>query len=235
MKSFEIRTETDYQKLPDSFKELTEINIYCDLYKIKPIGNALQYVSGNATIKYVSGNATIQCVSDNATIQSVYNNATIQSVSGNATIKIFKASVKIITIKQQAIIIFQDCKKPKGLKHPFAIETTTQEHNIETFCDIYQDNMIDKKHIKLYKSVNETTLCDFRTGKIKYEGVVECPDFDLSNDRECSGGLHLSPLPELALSFNNGKILECKVAIKDIVVYGKDIKKVRCKKVEVIG
>ena len=95
--------------------------------------------------------------------------------------------------------------------------------------------MIDKKHIKLFKSVNPDTLCDFHTGKIKYNGIVTCPDFDSTPERECGGGLHLSPTPEMALSYNNGKVLECKVAIKDIVIYGKDIKKVRCSKVEVIG
>ena len=73
------------------------------------------------------------------------------------------------------------------------------------------------------------------TNKIKYEGDVICSDFDKDTERECGGGLHLSPLPELALSFNNGTVLECAVKIKDFVVYSRNIQKVRCSKVTVLG
>jgi hypothetical protein len=95
--------------------------------------------------------------------------------------------------------------------------------------------MESKKDIILYKSVQSTNHTDFYTGKIKYTGTVECPDFDPDETRQCGGGLHLSPTPELALSYNNGIILKCRVAVKDIAVYGLNITKVRCKKVTVIG
>jgi hypothetical protein len=87
----------------------------------------------------------------------------------------------------------------------------------------------------LYKSVNPENHCDFYTGKIKYQGVVECPDFDQNSDRQCGGGLHLSPLPEMALKYNEGKVLKCEVDINDIVVFPTDITKVRCRKVKVLG
>ena len=271
MKTIEIITQKQYDELPNSFGQITEVNIKCDLIRIKPIECCIQSVYGNATIKYVSDNATIQSVSDNATIKyisdnatikyvygnatiqsvygnttiksvygnatikSVYGNATIQSVYGNATIQIFNCNVKIITIKQNAVIIFQDCKPVIKIKHKFVLFTKTQKHNIETFCDIYKDNLINKNNITLYKSVNTETLCDFRTGKIKYKGTVECPDWNPDSSIQCDNGLHLSPTPEMALSYNKGKLLKCSVAIKDIAVYGNDITKVRCKKVKVIG
>jgi hypothetical protein len=89
--------------------------------------------------------------------------------------------------------------------------------------------------VTLYKSVHPDTLCDFHTGWIKYAGVVTCPDFDPDPTRQCGGGLHLSPTPAAALRYNKGTLLVCKVNIDDIVVYGPDITKVRCRKVKVIG
>jgi len=89
--------------------------------------------------------------------------------------------------------------------------------------------------IILFKSVQPDTFLDFYTGKIKYEGVVECPDWDDNPELECGGGLHLSPTPELALSFNRGFVLRCEVALEDIVIYPYNIDEVRCRKVQVIG
>lgn len=62
-----------------------------------------------------------------------------------------------------------------------------------------------------------------------------CPDWDEDPARQCGGGLHLSPSPSLALSYNTGKVLECEVDPDDVVIYGADITKVRCRKVTVIG
>lgn len=185
----------------------------------------------------VSGNATIQSVYGNATIQSVYDNATIKSVYDNATIKIFSATVTIESCFMLAVIIMIGCacKIKKKTKTVTVIKNKIAEYNKKSFCQIYQDNFIDKDTIKLYKSVRPDSKKDFHSNTIKYEGEVSCPDYDESPSRECGGGLHLSPLPHLALSFNQGLLLECAVKIKDFVVYSKDILKVRCKKVTVIG
>ena len=87
--------------------------------------------------------------------------------------------------------------------------------------------------IILYKSVNSDTLCDFRTGMIKYEigTVVECPDFDPDENRECGGGLHLSYTARKTQDFNKGTILKCLVDPDDIIIYKGNIEKVRCRKV----
>jgi hypothetical protein len=66
-------------------------------------------------------------------------------------------------------------------------------------------------------------------------GTVECPDFDSNPERECGGGLHLSPTPTLALSFNTGKLLKCEVMPEDVVVHKHGIEKVRVRKVKVLG
>ena len=85
----------------------------------------------------------------------------------------------------------------------------------------------------MYKSTREDDT-DFWSGKIKYKGMVKCPVWDNDKNRECGDGLHLSPTPMLAKSFNNGKIKKCLVKKKDFVVYPKNISKVRCKEVEVL-
>jgi hypothetical protein len=204
----------------------------------------IRYVYGNATIRSVSGNATIRSVSDNATIQYVYDNATIRSVSGNATIKyvygnatikIFSVDVCIESVSMLAVIIMIGCvcKIKNKQKTVTVIKNKRAEYTKKDFIAIYG---CDKDGcLTLYKSVNPKNGRDFHSNTIKYKGVVTCPNWNPDNDIECGEGLHLSPLPELALHYNQGKLLKCKVHKNDFVVYPKDITKVRCKKVTVIG
>jgi len=94
----------------------------------------------------------------------------------------------------------------------------------------------EDKSIILYKIVNND-YCDFYTGTIKYEVGKETICHDWSNeDKECGNGLHLSPIPEFAMEYHQGKILKCKVRLEDIKVYSKCnfANKVRCKKVFVM-
>jgi hypothetical protein len=90
--------------------------------------------------------------------------------------------------------------------------------------------------VVLFKSVTPDTYCDFHTRQIKYKigETIECPDWDNDYLRQCGGGFHLSPKPELALNYNRGKLLVCHVHIDDFVVFPGDITKVRCRKVKVI-
>ena len=208
-------------------------------------GNAtIQSVYDNATIQSVSDNATIQSVSDNATIRSVYGNATIryvygnatiQYVSGNATIRVFSDAATIEAALMFAVIIMVGCvcKIMKRAKTASVIKNKIATYTKANFLQLYEP---DKKgNVTLYKSVNPETGCDFYSGEIKYEGTVTCPDWDGDKKRQCGGGLHLSPLPEMALKYNEGKILKCKVHKNNFVVYPNDISKVRCKEVTVIG
>jgi hypothetical protein len=152
-------------------------------------------------------------------------------------ITVLSALVIIHKIKQYAIVALDGVKikLPKKDKTATVIHRKLVEHNIDSFVDIYNLS-IENKSVILYKTVHKDTGCDFRTGHIKYEGIVECPDFDPSNDRECGGGLHLCATPEQAVMFADGpyKILKCRVKLKDIVVYSKNIEKVRCRQVEVL-
>ena len=78
---------------------------------------------------------------------------------------------------------------------------------------------------------------DFYSGKIEYrDGTTpEAPDWRPDKSIQCGNGLHLSPRPEMALRYNQGKLKLCRVKKSDFVIYQGDTTKVRCKKVEVIG
>jgi hypothetical protein len=211
----------------------------------------IQHVRGSATIQYVRGSATIQYVGDSATIQYVGDSATIQHVRGSATIQYVGDSATIQYAKENATaiirsndvkieawhsvtIICQDCK-PTIKRHGDGVtivRTKTFRHSLKSFCEMYGSGT---KPLTLYKSVRPDTGCDHYTGTIKYEGIVECPDFDPDKNRQCGGGLHLSPTPHDALRYHEGKVLVCEVAREDIVVFPTDVTKVRCRKVKVIG
>ena len=168
---------------------------------------------------------------------SVSGNATIQSVYGNATIKIYSAQVTIESCCLMAVIIMIGCvcQIKKKTKSVTVIKNKVATYNKKSFCQIYQENMIDKTTIKLYKSVRKDNHKDFYTNSIEYKGEVTCPDFKENKEQECGNGLHLSPLPHLALSYNEGLLLECAVKLWDFVVYPQNITKVRCQKVTVLG
>ena len=152
-------------------------------------------------------------------------------------IAVLSALVIINKIAQYTIIALDgvNIKLPKKAKTATVIKRKLVEHDIDSFVDIW-NLTIEKDYVILYKSVHKDTLCDFRTGKIKYEGIVVCPDFDSNSERECGGGLHLCATAQGALGFAEGpaKVFKCKVKLKDIMVYGKNIEKVRCRQVEVL-
>ena len=152
-------------------------------------------------------------------------------------IAILSAMVVLHKIKQYAVITLDGIKikLPKKDKTAIVIKRKLVEHDLDSFVDIF--NLTNENDsVILYKTVCKETGCDFRTKSIKYEGIVKCPDFDSSSNRECGGGLHLCATPYGAICFANGpyKLLKCRVKLKDIVVYGKSIEKVRCRQVEVL-
>jgi hypothetical protein len=171
-------------------------------------------------------------------VNSVSENGQVNSVSENGQVKIYSENSKIINAKDNSIIIFQDCPKIK-----FKKDKTVHVIETKTITNMTLDKFIiqhglkeEDKSIILYKIVNND-YSDFYTGKVKYKVGEEVACNDWSNkDRECGGGLHLSPTPEFAMKYHQGKVLKCKVKIKDIKVYSKCsfADKVRCKKVFVM-
>jgi len=176
-------------------------------------------------IAIISGTIAISRIPHNSTVEA-YHNSTVFA-RDNSTVVGHHASVIICMqhYNPDAITVHDDAR---------VIITKRWLHTVESFIDCYMQNVQNDGRILLYKSVKED-LTDFFSGGIKYEGIVRCPDWDPNPNRECGGGLHLSPTPELALWHNKGKILQCLVRPGDFVVYPHDIKKVRCREVEVIN
>jgi hypothetical protein len=120
-----IKTQQEFNKLPNSFNKYTEIRIIGNLdYVDKTPENSLIYVYdsaviesvydsaviksvyGSAVIKSVSDSAVIESVSDSAVIKSVYDSAVIESVSGSAVIKYVYGSAVILLMTGLASAVF---------------------------------------------------------------------------------------------------------------------------------
>jgi hypothetical protein len=170
---------------------------------------------------------------ENSSVEARENSSVV--AWGNSSVEIFNNTVKGIA-KHNAILIVTGCDPVIAMQDNAQIVKRAAHwcHTLDSFVDCY-NKQVKGKSITLYKSVNPQNKKDFYTNSIIYEGTVVCPDFDPNPDRECGGGLHLSPTPALALYHNKGLVLECSVNLQDIVVYPHNITKVRCRKVKVIG
>jgi co-chaperonin GroES (HSP10) len=168
----------------------------------------------------------------NSSVEARENSSVV--ALGNSFVRSFGQTVKV-KAKNNSVVIFQDCDGTLEEKDDTAtiLRQKTWIHTKEDFLGIYKDRGPNGGVI-LYKSVEPETKCDFFTGKIKYDGLVECPDWDADWQDACGKGLHLSPTPMLAKSYNQGFVLKCEVLPEDFVVYGKDITKVRCRRVRVL-
>jgi hypothetical protein len=180
---------------------------------------------GSASVRAYGSASVVAC--DSASVRAY----------GNSMISVLSALVIIHKIKEYSIIALDGVKikLPKKDKTATVIIRKLVGYTLNSFVDIF--NLVEEdKSVILYKTVNKETLCDFSTNSLKYEGIVKCPDFDPDTNRECGGGLHLCATKEGAIDFAAGpyKLLKCRVKLKDIVVYGKSIQKVRCKQVEVL-
>jgi hypothetical protein len=93
-----------------------------------------------------------------------------------------------------------DCKLP----------TTPAE-----WCNHYGVEIKDGVAI-LYKGVNDKFISD-RGGDYTPATIPIAPDWD-SGDRECGGGFHFSPMPQMTLEFAQSptKWVACPVALSDM-------------------
>ena len=218
MKIIVVKNQKEFDNLPKKFDEYTRIEIRSvrSVFKIK-----INFKTGNSSV-VAWGNSSVEA-RGNSSVEA-WGNSVIRIFS-NIRLKLNQFSVGIgIGIKIKA-----EYKSGSAT----LINKEIAKYDKKLFLRMYKKNIQKGGEILLYKSVKDDNT-DFYSGKIKYIGKVICPDWDDNPNRECGGGLHLSPTPELAKSFNNGKIKKCIVEQKNFVVYPKNIDKVRCKEVEVI-
>ena len=194
--------------------------------------NSSVVARGNSSV-VARGNSSVEAW-ENSSVVAWENSSVV--AQDFALIAVLSATVIIKKLMDYSIASLRGIKVKIEKKARTATVVKTPafiKHNIKSFaerCDSDKPNTVI-----LYKSVDKETKCDFRTGTIEYKGVVTCPDWDPSSDKECGNGLHLSPTPGMALSYNQGHLLKCRVNLKDIAVFESNITKVRCRQVEVIG
>jgi len=234
MKTIIIKTQKELDKLLDGYDEYTEIHIKSSA----DIWLTIQKTPENSKIVLRGSSHAVLRGSSHAVLwgssHAVLWGSSHAVLSQNTSAKIQDKTVVIEKLQHYAtaICIEQKCTIKQKDDTANVIVCPRVLHDIKSFTEIYKENVTGKTMI-LYKSVQDN-YTDFYSGKIKYEGIVEAPDWNPDPAIQCGGGLHLSPTPELTQRYNVGKVLKCEVAIKDIVVYGHDITKVRCRKVKVL-
>ncbi len=226
MKIIVIKTQNELDALPASFTEWTKIEIRSTekIYIKQAWGNSSVVARENSSVE-AWGNSSVVAWGNSSVVAQDFS-----------MIAVLSSTVVIKKLLDWSVASLRGVKVKIVKKHKTATVIKTPESIVFTkksFVDRCEKN--DKESIILYKSVNPQTKCDFQTGTIKYEGKVNCPDWDPNPERECGGGLHLSPTKGAALSYHKGKLLKCKVKLKDFVVYSGNGTKVRCKQVEVLG
>jgi hypothetical protein len=241
MKTIAITTQAELDALPARFEEYTIIAIRSTqrISITKARGNSSVVAWENSSV-VAWENLSVEA-RENSSVEAWGNSSVVarenSSVEANdfSMIAVLVSTVVIKKLLDYAIGSFRGFTPKVEEKAATATVVETPaiiERKPEYFWNLCESD--GNGSVYLYKSVDPKTLCDFQTGKIKYEGVVECPDFDPSTDRECGGGLHLSPTKGQARSYHMGKVLKCRVKKEDIVIYAPNMTKVRCRKVEVL-
>ena len=212
-----VHSQSEFDAIPKDFDGLIVIEKTIGVISVEARGNSSVVAWDNSSVE-ARGNSSVEARGNSSVVARGNSRVEARENSSgkafdNSRILILDKSAKF---KNYMNAVIQNYVEPKYTKDIF-VELAEKE----------------KGKLVLYKSVDPETLCDFYTGKIKYElgQTVECPDWDPDESRECGGGLHLSPTARKTQEFNKGKILKCLVDSEDIVVYSGSIEKVRCRKV----
>jgi hypothetical protein len=189
---------------------------------------------GNSSVE-AWGNSSVEAW-ENSSVEAWGNSSVVAFEF--SMIAVLAATVVLKKLKDYCMVSLRGVlpAKPGERDKTVTVKKTpaTMTYTKEMFVDRAERD--GKDHVLLYKMVDPKDDRDFYSHKVEYKGIVECPDFDPNPDRECGGGLHLSPTKGCVRSYQaHGKMLKCRVAIEDLVVYPKKICKVRCRKVEVLG
>jgi len=203
----EIKTQDELDNLPCCFDNYTAIELYGKGLIVRVAwGNSSVVARGNSSV-VARGNSSVEAW-ENSSVEARENSSVVargnSSVEawGNSSIKNRSTKVLIKKLRQESVLINIGikCNPLQEDKTSTVINKKIAKYNIETFCDIFK-LPIRNNEITLYKSVNSEGR-DFWSNTIEYKGIVKCPDFDNSPERECGGGLHLSAKPEIRPFFS---------------------------------
>ena len=230
MKIIEIRTQAELDALPKRFEEPTRIKILGGT----PCGRIVVRTTWGSAHVEARGSAHVEAW-ESAHVEA-WESAHVEAW-GNALLRILNDNVQL-KIYQQVVAIAQECS-PKILHQDQStqlLRTVKALHDLNSFLAIKEIKPTDGK-VTLYKYVRDN-FKDHYSGTLNYEpgNRVTEPEWDPNPERQCGKGLHLSASLQDARRYNSsGRAIACEVALEDIVIYGPDITKVRCRKVTVIN
>jgi len=182
------------------------------------------------------GSSQVGAMWESSQVREMWGSSQVGGAFGNVILRCMESTVSIGRLCQFSIAVCMKDGVNVAEKDDTATVLVTPPvvYTKDVFLDIYHENK-SEDGIHLYKVVQDD-YSDHYTGKIKYRigKTVKPKIWDPDETRQCGDGLHLSPTPELALSYHQGRILRCLVKIDDFVVYPHDITKVRCEIVKVV-
>ena len=236
MNKIVVTTQAEFDELPGSFKEYTSIYIEssADIWLTVNRQFENSHVEARGSSHVVAGGNSHVVAWGSSHV--VARESSHVEAWANVSVKVHNSGVALDKLKQfaTAICIGCDIKPVEKDDTATVLVTPPATYTKDVFLEMYRANK-NGKGIYLYKVVQDD-YTDHYTGEIKYEiSTTVKPDvWDSDENRQCGDGLHLSPTPDLALTYHTGRILKCLVKIADFVVYPHDITKVRCREVLVV-
>ena len=220
-----VHSQSEFDAIPKDFDGLIVIEKTIGVISVEARGNSSVVAWDNSSV-VARGNSRVEARGNSSVV--AWDNSSVEARGNSSVVARENSSGK--AFDNSRILILDKSAKFKNYMNAVIQNYVEPKYTKDIFVELAEK---EKGKLVLYKSVDPETLCDFYTGKIKYElgQTVECPDWDPDESRECGGGLHLSPTARKTQEFNKGKILKCLVDSEDIVVYSGSIEKVRCKKV----
>jgi len=224
MKTIIVKTQKEFNLINNNLTDFTVIKIRStELIIVTCKKNSHVEAWGNSHVEAWE-NSHVEAW-ENSRVEA-FDFATIL-VSSFLSLKLYKYSTAFLKEKLKNKI--EKKSKTANIIDQSELKLSYTRKDFFNLCETQNSKIV------LYKIVKDD-LTDFYTGKIKYENEVVCPDFNPDKNIERGKALHLSRTILEAKSYQaTGIVLKCLVDKKDIVVYPKNITKVRCRRVFVEG
>jgi len=238
-----VKNIYDSATVKNIYDSATVKNIY-DSATVKNIYDSatVENIYGSATVENIYGSATVEYICDSATVKNIYDSAKLLLVSGLASVLMITGNASVTTAGFNIVRTYTDETKTslKLSKNTTLIKldrSITQPTTFDGFKQMYPTVVKGTKTI-MYKAVHKDgdkyfsdydKSFTYEIGK-KITGIVK-------GKESCNQGLHIS-YKWWAIRFGSGwdnmALLECEVAIKNIVVSSDTDGKVRTSELKVI-
>ena len=183
-------------------------------------------VWGSASISGVWDSASIRGVGGSASISDVGGSASIRDVGGSASISGVRGGCAIVGVHDHAVLTGIG---PHVSVHLYSAQATVDGGRIidltsldlrdpGIWCDFHGVHVDDEGRAHLFKAVDNDLAAGhcFRRTVYQLDTEVFAPDW--RDDHSCGGGLHISPRPVQARSYDPDatRFLEVVVPLADL-------------------